>query len=108
VITAILDHLWHSTLLAGIAGLVALLFRNHAARVRFWLWFAALVKFLAPFAALAALGAWLSPHPAAPLPMLLGFAPAAEPYVMLLAKAHALGAARPAAAFDWTGLLLTV
>jgi len=107
VITAILDHLWQSTLFAGVMGLVTLPFQNHAARVRFWLWFAASVKFLVPFAALAALGSWLLPRPAAPLPVLEGFGPAAEPYVMPLARAHALTAAVPAS-FDWTGLLLAV
>jgi beta-lactamase regulating signal transducer with metallopeptidase domain len=106
-VTEILDHLWQSTLFAGLAALVTLLFQNQGARVRFWLWFAASVKFLVPFAALAALGGWLLPRPAAPPVMLQGFAPAAEPFVMPMAQTHVL--AVPAAVpFDWSLLLLAV
>jgi beta-lactamase regulating signal transducer with metallopeptidase domain len=53
---ALLDHLWQSTLVAALAALLALALHNNSARVRFWLWFAASMKFLVPFAALAALG----------------------------------------------------
>ena len=53
---ALLDHLWQSTLVAALAALLALALHNNSARVRFWLWFAASIKFLVPFAALAALG----------------------------------------------------
>ncbi|HEY2009369.1 MAG TPA: M56 family metallopeptidase [Rhizomicrobium sp.] len=106
---AILDHLWQSTLFAGAAGLLTLLLRGNAARVRFWVWFTASVKFLVPFAGLAALGAWLLPRPAAPLPVPGGFVPMAEPLVMPVANAHILAA--PAAvhvAFDWSLLVLAV
>jgi len=81
--TALLDHLWQSTLFAVAAGLVALLLRRHAARVRFWLWFAASVKFLLPFSVLVALGEWLSrlsPAPAPAAPSLLAMRPAAAPF----------------------------
>ena len=105
---AILDHLWQSTLFAGAAGLLTLLLRGNAARVRFWVWFMASVKFLVPFAALAALGGWLLPRPQAPLPMLEGFAPEAEPYVMPLANAHVLTAAPAHAVFNWSLLVLAV
>jgi beta-lactamase regulating signal transducer with metallopeptidase domain len=71
MITALLDHLWQSTLFAaGIAGLMPL-FRRQSAALRFALWFAASMKFLVPFAALAALGRALlgavTPGMAAPL-----------------------------------------
>jgi beta-lactamase regulating signal transducer with metallopeptidase domain len=115
VMTAVLDHLWQSTLFAGAAALVTLLFRDQAARVRFWLWFAASVKFLLPFAALAALGGWLLPHPAAAPAMLEGFAPAAEPFVVPAANTHALAAiathpvmAAAPAAVNRSGLLFAV
>jgi len=65
VIAALLDHLWQSSLVALLAACLTLTVRRNAARVRFWLWFAASIKFLLPFAALAALGGWLSqlfPH----------------------------------------------
>lgn len=77
----LLDHLWQSTLFAGFVLLLTLALSNNGARVRFWLWFAASVKFLVPFAALAALGESLSRF--APVPViapqpLLAMAPAAE------------------------------
>jgi beta-lactamase regulating signal transducer with metallopeptidase domain len=56
-VTALLDHLWQSTLFALPLGGLALLLRRHAASVRFWLWFAASVKFLVPFSVLMAMGA---------------------------------------------------
>ena len=58
------NHLWQSTLFAAIAGLLTLAFRNNRAQVRYWLWLAASLKFLIPFAALTALGSqfgWLAP-----------------------------------------------
>lgn len=64
--TALLDHLWQSTLFALPLGALALLLRRHAASVRFWLWFAASVKFLVPFSVLMALGAAVT-LPAAPM-----------------------------------------
>lgn len=78
---ALLDHLWQSTLFAGFVLLMTLALRNNDARVRFWLWFVASLKFLVPFAGLAALGESLSRF--APMPViapqpLLAFAPAAE------------------------------
>jgi beta-lactamase regulating signal transducer with metallopeptidase domain len=78
---ALLDHLWQSTLVAALAALLALSLRNNSARVRFWLWFAASIKFLIPFAALAALGerlAALLPVTVTASPRLLAMAPAAE------------------------------
>ena len=79
MIAALLDHIWQSTLFAGAAGLLTLAFRRNGAALRFWLWFAASVKFLVPFAALAALGEYLSRQYPAPLPQsIIAFQPAAE------------------------------
>src|SRR5215467_11175102 len=50
------NHLWQSTVVALIAGLLALALRKHHARARYWLWLAASVKFLVPFSLLFALG----------------------------------------------------
>ena len=47
-------HLWQSTMFAICAGLLTLGFRRNRARVRYWLWFAASIKFLIPFSAIAA------------------------------------------------------
>jgi len=77
----LLDHLWQSTMVAGLAALLTLALSNNSARVRFWLWFAASIKFLVPFAALAALGEMLArflPVTWAPPSPLLAITPAAE------------------------------
>jgi len=68
VTALLLDHLWQSSLCVGAAGLLALAFRRNGAHIRYWLWFAASVKFLLPFAALTALGAYLLTPVARPVP----------------------------------------
>jgi TonB family protein len=52
----LINHLWQSTVFAALAGLIVLALGRHGAHVRYWVWFAASVKFLVPFSALAALG----------------------------------------------------
>jgi beta-lactamase regulating signal transducer with metallopeptidase domain len=54
--SALIVHLWQSTWFAVAAWLMTLLVRKDSARIRFGLWLAASLKFLLPFAALAALG----------------------------------------------------
>ena len=61
----ILNHLWQSTVFAILAGLLALAFRKNRAKVRYWIWFSASVKFLVPFALLLTLGGYLGRSPAA-------------------------------------------
>ena len=53
------NHLWQSTLFAGMAGLLALCLRGNRPALRYGLWVAASVKFLIPFALLVSLGATL-------------------------------------------------
>lgn len=53
---AVINHLWQSTLFAGVVALAALALRSNPARTRHWLWLAASVKFLVPFSLLVALG----------------------------------------------------
>jgi bla regulator protein blaR1 len=64
-IEPVANHLWQSTIVAAVAGLLTLLLRDNRAQVRYWLWLAASVKFLVPFAALVALGSQL-PWPSSP------------------------------------------
>src|SRR5688572_33249881 len=52
----IFNHLWQSTLFAAVVALLCAACRHNRARIRYGLWFAASVKFLVPFAALAAIG----------------------------------------------------
>ena len=64
--TAIVNHLWQSTLAMMVAWLLTLILRNNQARTRYWIWMAASLKLLIPFSLLAAIGDWLSPvsvHP---------------------------------------------
>ena len=67
----LLDHLWQSTLFAAAVWLVARAVRTNAARVRYWLWLAASMKFLIPLSLLVSFGerfAWrtaaVAPPPA--------------------------------------------
>lgn len=50
------NHLWQSTLFAGVIGLLTLALRSNRAAVRHRLWFAASVKFLVPFSLLVGIG----------------------------------------------------
>jgi hypothetical protein len=58
VIDWLIDHLWQSTLFALGAALLTLAFRKNGAKVRFFIWFAASVKFLIPFSVFV----WLGEH----------------------------------------------
>ena len=65
----VVDHLWQSTLFAAGVWALTVAFKRHQARVRYWLWMAASVKFLVPVAALVAVGrrlAWESPSSVRP------------------------------------------
>ena len=70
--TNLLNHLWQSTLFAAIAGLLTLALKNNRAPIRYWLWFAASIKFLIPFSLLVMVGSqleWRPASPSAPLPV---------------------------------------
>jgi uncharacterized protein (TIGR03435 family) len=65
---ALLNHLWQSTVFTAAVALLALAVRHNRARLRYVHRFTASLKFLVPFAALAAVGgavAWQ--HPPAPI-----------------------------------------
>ena len=60
----IFNHLWQSTIFAAVVTLLCVACRRNRARLRYGLWFAASVKFLVPFSALAAFGSvveWQQP-----------------------------------------------
>jgi bla regulator protein BlaR1 len=59
LVPALGNHLWQSTVFVTAAGLLTLVLRKNHARVRYWLWLAASVKFLIPFSLLAAVGSYL-------------------------------------------------
>src|SRR6266481_2647054 len=54
------NNLWQSTLFAMTAGLLTLTLRKNRARVRYWLWLAASVKFLIPYSLLIGVGSHLA------------------------------------------------
>ena len=62
----LLNHLWQSTLFAGVIGLLTLALRSNSARLRYWLWLGASVKFLIPFSLLVSLGSHFGWREAAP------------------------------------------
>ena len=64
--TPLANHLWQSTVFVGMIWLLTFALRKNRAAVRYSLWFAASVKFLVPFSALAALGSHLTWRVAAP------------------------------------------
>jgi hypothetical protein len=68
----LVNHLWQSTAVAVVAWALAAALRKNHARVRYWIWSAASVKFLLPFALLIAAGEWLRS---------LVFMPAGQPAV---------------------------
>jgi beta-lactamase regulating signal transducer with metallopeptidase domain len=78
----VLNHLWQSTLFAGIVALLTLSLRSNAARVRYRLWLAASLKFLVPFATLTAMGSAMlqSLMPSAVTPAVAVLKPVAEPF----------------------------
>lgn len=86
------NHLWQSTAFAIVAGLLTLAFRSNRAGVRFWLWFAASIKFVVPFAVLMSVCGriqWTADRRTAvahvaPLAVSSTVANAAEPFSRLL------------------------
>ena len=54
---SVANHVWQSTLFVAFVWLVALALRRHDARVRYWLWAAASLKFFLPMSWLISLGA---------------------------------------------------
>jgi len=65
MISALTNHLFQSTLFAIAAGLLTLAFRKNQAKVRYWLWLSASLKFLIPFSLLIGIGNRIEWTPAA-------------------------------------------
>ena len=92
--TALLDHLWQSTLFGAAAWSIALALKSNSAAIRHWLWLLASVKFLVPFSVLYWLGAAAGlPTPVESQPDFCGTALAAATPVM--SPTLALGAPQP-------------
>jgi len=61
------DHLWQSTVFGVAAALLTVLLKKNQARARYWIWLAALMKFLMPFSLLIGLGGLLPKPQFAPV-----------------------------------------
>ena len=67
LLAAVANHLWQSTLFAGIVALLAVGFRKQRASLRYWIWTAASLKFLLPFSVLVGIGAHIHWSTASPV-----------------------------------------
>ena len=56
LLASLMHHLWQSTLCVLLAWLATMALRSNRARVRYWLWTGASVKFLVPLSALVSIG----------------------------------------------------
>ena len=63
----ITNHLWQSSCFVLLAGLLAMALRKSPAKVRYWVWLSASLKFLAPLALLMSVGSMI-PRPAQRVP----------------------------------------
>src|SRR5690348_4730920 len=80
---ALENHLWQSTGVAAVAWLLAFALRKTQARTRYWIWFAASIKFLLPFSLLFAIGSYLRPVHlvvVAPAPVSVAVRQMAQPF----------------------------
>jgi beta-lactamase regulating signal transducer with metallopeptidase domain len=100
---ALVNHLWQSTLCALFAALLALAFRKNGAKVRFFIWFVASMKFLVPFSLFVWVGKQLrweaSPVAHAGLPVVLEHV--AEPAALVASNLAAMPSASAAVHADW-------
>jgi uncharacterized protein (TIGR03435 family) len=92
MISELANHLWQSTLFAGVVALLTLMLRRNGAAVRHGLWLAASVKFLVPFSLLIGLGSQVEwrKTPAAPEARFDVAEQIGEPLVILASPARLL------------------
>src|SRR5262245_12759912 len=94
-LSALANHLWQSTIVTALAGVVALLLRRYGAHVRYWVWFAASIKFLVPFSLLISLGSevqvrWrAAPSLVAPASLSVAATGVAQPFTLSITPAPA-------------------
>lgn len=98
-----MNHLWQSTIFAACIGLLTLALRSNRASVRHWLWFAASLKFLIPFALLLSLGRTVEPAaPSVPRAIASAMKQTTAPFTEIAYFAPAPDR------FDWTSWILAV
>ncbi|HEY3835513.1 MAG TPA: M56 family metallopeptidase [Bryobacteraceae bacterium] len=100
------NHVWQSTLFAGLAGLLTLALRPNRAQTRYWLWLAASVKFLIPFSLLVDVGShWGRLAPITPRALWLGIEQTSQPFSVPVPLATTT-AGPPGPFVDWVPGLL--
>jgi uncharacterized protein (TIGR03435 family) len=93
LLSALANHLWQSTIVTALAALVVLLLRRYGAHIRYWVWFAASIKFLVPFSLLISLGSevqlrWrVAPTSVAPTSLSLAVTDVAQPFTLPITSA---------------------
>ena len=81
------NHLWQSTLCAAAVWLLTLAMRKNRAAVRYWLWFAASVKFLVPFSLLVSAASqleWRTTPVNTPPAIAFAVAQISQPFALLV------------------------
>ena len=111
--TAIVNHLWQSTLFLVASALVALALRRNQAKTRHAVWLAASLKFLLPFSVLISLGgtfAWrTAPTAAAITPTIVETVQTiAEPFADTSAGPAQASVAQSPTAIPWSAVLASV
>ena len=107
MISALLNHLWQSTLFAAAIALLALLLRKNRASVRHSLWLAASVKFLVPFSLFVAIGQQIdfrAASPAAAAQVTTVVEQIGQPFTLTLGRSHAA----PNAPSRWPAIPLSI
>jgi bla regulator protein BlaR1 len=65
----VVNHLWQSSCFLLLAGLLAYALRKNSARIRYWVWLSASLKFLVPFALLVNVGSVIPRPDRQPVPV---------------------------------------
>jgi bla regulator protein BlaR1 len=108
---SVVNHLWQSTAVVAMAWLLALALRKNNARVRYWVWMTASVKFLVPFSVLIAAGERIGSLFAAQLavkPSLVGMVQQIEQPFPPTEFIEAMSPAAVAHRADWLPLVLAI
>ncbi|SPE31003.1 membrane hypothetical protein [Candidatus Sulfopaludibacter sp. SbA3] len=82
-LTPLANHLWQSTICAGVAWLLILALRKNPAAARYWIWLAASIKFLVPFPLLISAGSqlgWRTPHTIVPARIPMAISEISQPF----------------------------
>ena len=106
--SALVNHLWQSTIVAVLALLLTFALKNNKARIRYWVWMAASIKFLVPFSVLMDAGQWTRSIIAAPIAkpsIATAIEQAAQPFQMTRSF-DATSVSGPVHHFEWLPAVL--